>query len=147
VLWSPLQMAADLIENYEGHPAFEFIERVPCDWDETRVLDAAIGDYVVMARRAGREWYVGAATDENARVLWAPLDFLEPGTTYAARIFADAADADWELNPTPVEISCALVDAGTILALSLARGGGAAAAIAPATAEEAATLPRYEGRY
>lgn len=147
VLWSPLQMAADLIENYEGHPAFEFVERVPCDWDETRVLDAAIGDYVVTARRSGREWYVGAVTDENARVLWAPLDFLEQGTTYTARIFADAADADWELNPTPVDISSALVNARTILTLSLARGGGAALAITPATDEEIAALPGYEAPY
>jgi alpha-glucosidase len=147
VLWSPLQMAADLIENYEGHPAFEFIERVPCDWDETRVPDAAIGDYVVVARRSGREWYLGAVTDENARVLWTPLDFLDSDTTYAARIFADAADADWETNPTPVEIEGALVDAGTLLALSLARGGGAAVAITPATEDEVATLPRYEAPY
>ena len=147
VLWSPLQMAADLIENYEGHPAFEFIERVPCDWDETRVLDAAIGDYVVIARRSGREWYLGAVTDEDARALWAPLGFLEPGTTYVARIFADAADADWEVNPTPVEISSALVDVRTVVALSLARGGGAALAIAPATEGEAGTLPQYEAPF
>jgi alpha-glucosidase len=147
VLWSPLQMAADLIENYEGHPAFEFIERVPCDWDETRVPDAAIGDYAVVARRSGREWYVGAVTDENARVLWAPLDFLEPGVKYAARIFEDAADADFESNPTPVEIRAALVDAGTVVTLSLARGGGAAVEITPATEDEIATLPRYEAPY
>ena len=140
-------MAADLVENYEEHPAFELIERVPTSWDETRVLDAAIGDYVVIARRSGREWYAGAVTDENARVLCAPLDFLEPGTTYAARIFEDAGGADCEVNPTPVEISSALVDVGTILALSLARGGGAAMAIAPASGEEIATLPRYEARY
>jgi hypothetical protein len=147
VLWSPLQMAADLIENYEGRPAFEFIERVPVNWDETRVLDAAIGDYVVIARRLGREWYLGAVSDEDSRVLWAPLGFLEPGTTYTARIFADAVDADYETNPTPVEISSALVDARTILTLSLARGGGTAIAITPATDDEAATLPRYEATY
>ncbi|MCJ7703654.1 MAG: glycoside hydrolase family 97 protein, partial [Anaerolineales bacterium] len=57
-LYSPLQMAADLPENYEGNPAFEFVERVPCTWDETRVLDAAIGDYVVIARRSGDEWFL-----------------------------------------------------------------------------------------
>jgi alpha-glucosidase len=101
----------------------------------------------VTARRFGREWYIGAVTDENARVLWAPLGFLEPGTTYAARIFADAAGADWETNPTPVEISSALVDDGTILMLSLARGGGEAVAITPASDEEIATLPRYEAPY
>ena len=140
-------MAADLIENYEGRPAFEFIERVPVNWDETRVLDAAIGDYVVIARRLGREWYLGAVSDEDSRVLWAPLGFLEPGTTYTARIFADAVDADYETNPTPVEISSALVDARTILTLSLARGGGTAIAITPATDDEAATLPRYEATY
>jgi alpha-glucosidase len=147
VLYGPLQMAADLIESYQGHPAFEFIERVPCDWDETRVLDAAIGDYVVTVRRSGPDWYLGAVTDEDARVLWVPFDFLEPGVTYTARVFADAADADWELNPTPVEISSVLVNEGTTFALSLARGGGVAMAIAPASEEESAALPRYEETY
>jgi alpha-glucosidase len=147
VLWSPLQMAADLPENYEGHPAFEFIERVPCDWDETRVLDAAIGDYVVTARRGGREWYVGAVTDENARVLRVPLSFLDPSTVYVARFFADGADADWELNPTPVDVSSVLVNDLTIVSLSLARGGGAAIAIVPASDEEIATLLSYEAPY
>jgi hypothetical protein len=97
-----------------------------------------------MARRSDREWYLGAVTDENARVFWMRLDFLEPGTTYAARVFADAADADWEVNPTPVEISSALVGAQTTLTLSLARGGGVAVAIVPATDDEIAALPWYE---
>jgi alpha-glucosidase len=90
VLMSPLQMAADLPENYEGNPAFQFIERVPCTWDETRVLDAVIGDYVVIARRSGDEWFLGAITDEKGRVLEVSLDFLAAANgTYRARVFRD----------------------------------------------------------
>ncbi|MFH1501489.1 MAG: glycoside hydrolase family 97 protein [Candidatus Eisenbacteria bacterium] len=144
VLESPLQMAADLPENYEGHPAFEFIERVPVTWDETIVPDAAIGDYAVFARRSGTSWFVGAVTDEEARVLRLPLSFLSPGVDYAVRIFADGPDADWESNPLSYEIGSALLDQGTWLVLPLAAGGGFAAEIRPASDEERASLDRYE---
>jgi alpha-glucosidase len=144
VLESPLQMAADLPENYEGHPAFEFIERVPVTWDETLVPDAAIGDYAVFARRSGDTWFLGAVTDEEARVLRVPLSFLTPGVEYAARIYADGADADWESNPLSYEIGDALVDQGTWLALPLAAGGGLAAAIRPATVDERASMKTYK---
>lgn len=131
VLLSPLQMAADLPENYEGNPAFEFIERVPCTWDETRVLDAAIGDYVVIARRSGDVWYLGAITDENARSLDVSLDFLQGGTTYAARVFRDAEGADWKTNPTPVDVVTDEVEAGGAMTLELAPGGGQAMWLTP----------------
>lgn len=144
VLESPLQMVADLPENYENNPAFEFIERVPTSWDETRVLDAAIGDYAIFARRLGDTWYVGAITDEEARVLRVPLSFLPPDAIYAARIFADGPDADWETNPTSCDVESALVDQGAWLTLPLAAGGGLAAEMRPATADEAGTLRRYE---
>jgi alpha-glucosidase len=144
VLESPLQMAADLPENYEGNPAFEFIELVPTTWDETRVPDAAIGDYAFFARRSGESWYLGAVTDEEARVLREPLTFLEPGRVYVARTFADGADADWETNPYPVDIASALVDQDTWLTLPLAAGGGFAAEIRPATDAERAGLSWYE---
>jgi alpha-glucosidase len=131
VLLSPLQMAPDLPENYEGHPAFEFIERVPCTWDETRVLDAAIGDYVVVARRRGRDWFVGGITDERARTLQVPLDFLEAGSKYSARVFRDAAGAHWETNPTAIDVVTFGVSAGEPVVLDLAAGGGQAMWLSP----------------
>jgi alpha-glucosidase len=131
VLYSPLQMAADLIENYEGQPAFAFIREVPVDWDETRVLNAEIGDYVTIARRNGSVWYIGSIADENRRVLTVPLTFLEAGRTYRARIYADAPDADWEANPTAIDIHDAVVDKDTVLTLNLAPGGGQAISINP----------------
>jgi alpha-glucosidase len=131
ILYSPIQMAADLIENYEGHPAFTFIEGVPVNWDETRVLNAEIGDYVTMARRCGAEWYIGSITDENARVLTADLDFLEPGRTYIARVYADGADAHFETNPTAYEIREEQVTRDDVLSIELAPGGGQAIAVIP----------------
>jgi alpha-glucosidase len=131
VLYSPLQMAADLIENYEGHPAFAFIEEVPVDWDDTRVLDARIGDYAVIARRRGGSWYVGAITDESARTLTVALDFLESGRKYRAIIYADAPDADYEENPGVYRIEEMEVGAETELVVRMARGGGQAVSILP----------------
>ena len=128
VLFSPIQMAADLPENYEGQPAFRFIRDVPVHWERTRVLEGRIGDYVVVARqeRGGDDWYVGAITDEEARTFEVPLSFLEPGRSYVAEIYADGEDAHWMTNPLPVEISERTVDAGTTLTLRLAPGGGQA---------------------
>jgi alpha-glucosidase len=124
-------MAADLIENYDGHPAFEFIKQVPVDWDETRVLDAEIGDYVAIARRKGREWYVGCVTDEHARTLDLDLSFLEPDTGYEATIYADGPGCDFETNPAAYEISDLEVEAGKALKVKLARGGGQAIVLKP----------------
>jgi alpha-glucosidase len=128
VLWSPMQMAADLIENYEGHPAFQFIRDVAVDWERTVVLDGRVGDYVVVARQArgSDEWFIGAITDEQARTLEVPLSFLQPGHRYVAEVYADGADADWLTNPLPVEITRRDVDADTSLTLRLAPGGGQA---------------------
>jgi alpha-glucosidase len=131
VLYGPLQMAADLIENYEGHPAFTFVEDLPVDWDETRVLNGEIGDFVTIARRSGAEWFIGSVTDEEARVVTVDLRFLEPGRSYTARIYADATDAHFENNPTAYEIRELQVAKDTILSLELAPGGGQAIAIVP----------------
>jgi hypothetical protein len=131
IIYSPLQMAADLIENYEDHPAFRFIQDVPVDWDETKVLNAEIGDYVTMARRRGEQWFIGSITDENARDLTASLSFLDPHRTYRATIYADADQADYQTNPTAYEIREEQVTADTILAIHLARGGGQAITITP----------------
>ena len=95
MLYSPLQMAADLPENYEGQPAFQFIRDVAVDWDTTRVIDGRIGDYVVVARRerGGRNWFLGAITDEEGRTFDVPLSFLTPGRRYVAEIYADGPKA------------------------------------------------------
>jgi alpha-glucosidase len=135
VLYSPLQMAADLPENYERQPAFQFIRDVAVDWDTTRVLEGRIGDYVVVARRErnGRSWFVGAITDEEARTFDVPLTFLEPGRRYTAEIYADGPTAHWLTNPLPVTISQRPVTRSSRLRLVLAPGGGQAIRIRPAT--------------
>jgi len=134
VLYSPLQMAADLPENYEGQPAFQFIRDVAVDWDTTRVIEGAIGDYVVVARRerGGQTWFVGAITDEESRTLDVPLSFLTPGRRYAAEIYADGPNAHWLDNPLPVAITRRAVTSATRLRLVLAPGGGQAIRIRPA---------------
>jgi alpha-glucosidase len=134
VLYSPLQMAADLPENYEGQPAFQFIRDVAVDWDTTRVLDGRIGDYVVVARRerGGQTWFLGAITDEAARTLTVPLSFLTPGRRYVAEIYADGPNASWRDNPFPVTITRRPVTSATRLRLVLAPGGGQAIRIRPA---------------
>jgi hypothetical protein len=129
VLYSPLQMAADLPENYEAHPdAFQFIEDVPVDWDDTRIVAAEPGDYLTTVRRAKGldEWYLGSITDENARQQPVKLDFLTPGRRYIATIYADGADADWQKNPTRYQITNQVVTSKSVLTLRLAAGGGAA---------------------
>jgi alpha-glucosidase len=131
VLYSPLQMAADLPENYANQPAFQFIKDVAVDWDTTRVLQGAIGDYVLVARRqrGAPTWFVGAITDEEARTFTVPLDFLTPGKRYEAEIYADGPGANWRSNPLPVTISRRAVTSATRLTVSLAPGGGQAVRI------------------
>lgn len=133
-MYSPLQMAADLIENYEKHPdAFQFIKDVAADWDDTKILEAEPGDYVTIARKAkGKEsWFIGAITDENARKTAIPLNFLSAGKKYKATIYEDAADATWDGNPKAYKIRTVEVDSKSKLNLSLATGGGAAISIIP----------------
>ena len=134
VLYSPLQMAADLPENYAGKPAFQFIRDVAVDWDTTRVLDGRIGDYVAVARRerGGRNWFVGAITDEEGRTLDIPLTFLTPGRQYVAEVYADGPNAHWLDNPLPVSITRRTVTSTSRLRMVLAPGGGQAIRIRPA---------------
>jgi alpha-glucosidase len=134
VIYSPLQMAADLPENYEHQPAFQFIRDVPVDWDTTRVLEGRIGDYVVVARRERNSpsWYLGAITDEVGRTFDIPLSFLEAGRKYVAEIYADGPGAHWLTNPLAVAISRRRVDRTTRLHVVLAPGGGQAIRIRPA---------------
>ncbi len=135
VIYSPLQMAADLPASYVDQPAFQFIRDVPVDWEHTHVVDGKIGDYVVVARqeRGGQDWYLGAVTDEEARTLEIPLSFLASGRQYVAEIYADGPGAHWLGNPQAIEISQQSVDAGSRLTLSLAPGGGLAIRIRPAS--------------
>jgi alpha-glucosidase len=134
VLYSPIQMAADLPENYEGQPAFQFIRDVAVDWDTTRVLEGKIGDYVVVARKARgkNEWFVGAITDEEARTFTVPLGFLDPKTKYVAEVYADGLGAHFLNNPTAVTIAKTDVSAMSKLTVKLAPGGGQAIRIRPA---------------
>ena len=133
VIYSPLQMVTDLPENYEGKPAFGFIKDVPVDWEESRVLNGAIGDYVTIVRRerGGDDWFLGSVTDENRRTLLIPLDFLERGVDYTASIYGDAPNADYESNPTAVRITRERVNAQTVLPVNLAPGGGQAIRFRP----------------
>ncbi|HOX86962.1 MAG TPA: glycoside hydrolase family 97 protein [bacterium] len=136
VIYSPLHMAADLPENYRARPGpFQFIVDVPTDWHDTRVLHARIGDYITVVRqqRDGSDWFLGSITDDQGRILDAPLAFLEPGQKYVATIYRDAPDADWRTQPYAIEITEQLVDANTVLSLRLAPGGGQAIRFRPAT--------------
>lgn len=134
VLYSPLQMAADLPENYQGNPAFQFIRDVAVDWDTTRVLRGRIGDYVVVARkqRGADTWFVGGITDEEGRTFSVPLSFLTPGRRYVAEVYADGPGANWRDNPLPVAISRQGVTSASTLRMVLAPGGGQAIRIRPA---------------
>ncbi len=145
VLYSPLQMAADLIENYENQPAFQFIKDVPVDWEDTRVLHGKIGDYITVVRkdRHSEDWYLGSITDEHARELPAPFSFLPDGKKYVAEIYADAAEANWQTNPYAIEMQKTLVDHNTVYKIQLAAGGGQAIRLRPASAEELNSIPMY----
>ena len=134
VIYSPIQMAADLLVNYEANPGpFQFIKDVPVDWAETRVLAAEMGDYVVIARkdRASDVWALGAVTDEHPRVLNAPLDFLDAGRRYRAEIYRDGPEADYKAKREDIVIEQREVTSGDVLTLALAPGGGQAIRFVP----------------
>ena len=154
--YSPLQMAADLPENYARFmDAFQFIKDVAVDWDKTLYLEAEPGAYIVTARHPkmsslnsgryagksgawefanpdGKEhdvWFVGGVTDENAREVSVKLDFLQPGVKYEATVYADAPDADYETNPQAYTITRQTVTSETTLELRMARAGGFAVSL------------------
>jgi alpha-glucosidase len=137
--YSPVQMAADLPENYEKYrDLFQFIIDVPTDWEETHMLNGEIGEYVTVARkqRGGEDWFIGSITNEKKRDFDLPLNFLSKGKTYAAEIYRDADDADWKTNPIAYKIEKRLVTRDSILSLHLAPGGGEAVRLKPATGED-----------
>ena len=131
VIYSPLQMAADAIENYEGQPALSFIESCPTTWSRTLVPNGEIGKYITIARkeRGGDSWFIGSITNEEARSLEVSLDFLDEGATYRAIIYEDGPEADFERNPYEMTIRQIAVTKADTLYLRLARSGGAAVRI------------------
>lgn len=131
-MYSPLQMAADLIENYRKYPdAFQFIKDVAADWDNTYILEAEPGDYITIARKAKgvNEWFVGGITDENAREAVIDFSFLPAGKKYVATIYADGKKADWRTNPKDYVITTRKVTSKTKLKQHLAPSGGVAISI------------------
>lgn len=128
-VYSPIQMAADLPQNYEKRmDAFQFIKDVLTDWEETVGVAAEIGDFAAIARkeRGGEDWFLGAITDENARKLALPLDFLDEGKTYVAEIYRDGKKADYDKNPYDIVIEKREMTRADTLTLALGRSGGAA---------------------
>ncbi len=144
-LYSPLQMAADLPENYERFPdAFKFIEDVAVDWDDSKIIEAEPGDYLTIARKEKNKdnWFIGAITDENPRSSTISLDFLDAGKNYIATIYADKEEAHWETNPMAYQINSFAVSNNSELKLNLAPGGGAAISLRPATIEDIKNLKK-----
>ena len=128
-IYSPLVAAADLPDNYAKFPdAFVFIKQVPVDWAESRAVAGELGEYAVIARRdrASPDWYLGATGGAAAREVTVPLDFLEPGRAYTARIWRDGASADWKTAPFDMVVETRTLRRGDTLKLRLAAGGGAA---------------------
>lgn len=126
-LYSPLQMAADLPENYDKFPdAFQFIKDVPVDWSESRYLDAEIGDYVIVARKGRKDgkWYVGGVTDGEQRTVSINLDFLPAGKKYNMVVYRDGEDAHYLLNPQSYDIVRDVVTPSAKLDVTMAPGGG-----------------------
>ncbi|EIJ39971.1 Glycoside hydrolase 97 [Galbibacter orientalis DSM 19592] len=127
-VFSPIQMLADLPENYEGQPAFEFLHDVPTNWEDTKVLNGEVGEYITTVRKdvASDDWYLGSMTNEKARDFEISLSFLEEGATYEAKIYADAEGTDETHNPSSVAISTKEVKASDSLNLHLGASGGVA---------------------
>jgi hypothetical protein len=133
-MYSPLQMAADLPENYEKHlDAFQFIKDVPLDWQTSKYLEAEPGDYLTVARKDknSESWFLGSITDENPRKTEIKLDFLSPNKKYKATIYQDGKDAHWKDNPTSYDITTETVTNTSKLKLALASSGGVAISIVP----------------
>ncbi|MEN0004445.1 MAG: glycoside hydrolase family 97 protein [Bacteroidota bacterium] len=126
VIYSPLQMVSDLPEHLEGQPGMQFVRDVAVDWEQSKVLDGEIGDFVVIARqeRGGENWFVGGIGDENPRTLSVNFDFLPKGKTYTATIYKDGPNAHWESNPNELTIAQENVTADSKLAFDLVSGGG-----------------------
>lgn len=127
ILYSPLQMASDLVENYEKElKAFKFLESSTADWDESIMLNGEVGQFAITARRKGTEWLLGAATDETGRAVSVSLDFLEPNKVYKATIYADAPGSTYLLAPTKYVVTEKNVTSTEALLIQMNSGGGTA---------------------
>ncbi len=133
VIYSPVQMAADLIEHYDNQPAFQFVREVAVDWSETKVLDGEVGDFVVIARkeRSGERWFVGGVADERGEDSELAFDFLDTDRTYQAVVYRDTEESHWDDNPTAIAIDTLAVTSQSNLSLTMAPGGGFAVSIRP----------------
>lgn len=146
-LYSPLQMAADVVDNYEKHmDAFQFIKDVAVDWDDSKYIEAEPGDYITVARRAKGtgNWFVGGITDENARTANFTLDFLEPGKQYVATLYADGKDADYKTNPTSYQIKKGIVTNKTKMSVKEARSGGFGLSLIEATPADKKAVKKWK---
>ena len=145
-LYSPLQMAADLVDNYEKHmDAFQFIKDVAVDWDESKYIEAEPGDYITIARKAKNSgnWFVGGITDENARTTEFKLDFLDADKKYVATLYADGKDADYKDNPTAYQIKKGIVTSKTKISVKEARSGGFALSLMEATGDDLKSVKKW----
>lgn len=146
-LYSPLQMAADLVDNYRKHmDAFQFIKDVAVDWDQSEYIEAEPGDYITIARKAkgSDNWFVGGITDENARIATFALNFLDPDKKYVATLYADGADADYQTNPTAYTIKKGIVTNKTKMNIKEARSGGFALSLIEATPENLKEIKKWK---
>lgn len=125
VLYSPMQMAADMIENYYGHQAFEFVKEIPATWDETKILNAEIGEYIVIARRSGDKWFVAGITNEDKRRIFIKFDtFLEDGKVYETKILKDHLLAHYKDNPEKFLINQLEYNSNQFIEIQMKEGGG-----------------------
>jgi hypothetical protein len=127
VIYSPIQMAADLVEHYEANPEpLQFIKDVGVDWKHSKVLNGEVGDYVTIAReeRGTGNWFIGGITDENSRSLDISFEFLEDNQNYTATIYKDGVKAHWNYNPLDIKIETRTINRNKALKLDLAEGGG-----------------------
>jgi hypothetical protein len=133
VIYSPLQMAPEFPENYNGHPAFQFIRDVGVDWDTSICLNGEIGEFITMARKERNtdNWFLGSITDENERTIDISLSFLVEGKEYTATIYSDDENSHWNENPTAYKIQSKSVNSNDSLRLELAAGGGTAISLIP----------------
>ncbi|MFO7889105.1 MAG: glycoside hydrolase family 97 protein [bacterium] len=131
ILYSPLQMASDLIENYKNQTAFTFIQDVPVTWDATKVISSEIGDYIIMVRKYKNQWFLGGITDEYPRQLSISLDFLENNKKYIAEIYCDDIETGLFENPTKIEIGTYAVNSNDSLNIALSTSGGIAVKFIP----------------
>ncbi len=133
IIYAPIQMAADLPSNYEGHPAFQYILDVPTDWDNSIAVNGEIGEYITMARKDvnSNDWYLGCITNEKPRNLTVSFSFLDPNKSYKATIYKDPKDGGWLAKPEEVVIEEKIVDYTTLYDMNIAPGGGQAIRFEP----------------